>query len=289
MRPRSRTSEILKTILFIAEHPLTRDHPWRALARLFKWQVTSRCKQEVLIPWIGGSKLAVRRGMTGATGNIYCGLHEFPEMAFLLHLLRPNDLFVDVGANIGSYTVLASAVAGAETVALEPDPHTTRFLRRNIEVNDIDHRVTIFETAVGDRPGVARFTVGLDTINRIANDESTETRVVRVRTMDDLMDGLEPVMIKLDVEGHEANVVAGAKETLNKPSLVAIQTEDSSWEVVEPLINAGFERVHYDPLERKLLGQPRFNESNALFVRNRTLVERRIREACPFTALTIGL
>ena len=57
--------------------------------------------------------------MTGATGNIYAGLHEFVDMAFCLHLLRSGDLFVDVGANIGSYTVLASKVAGANSVTLE--------------------------------------------------------------------------------------------------------------------------------------------------------------------------
>jgi hypothetical protein len=56
------------------------------------------------------------------TGNLYAGLHEFSEMGFLLHLLRQNDLFVDVGANLGSYTVLASAVCQARNIAFEPVP-----------------------------------------------------------------------------------------------------------------------------------------------------------------------
>ena len=60
--------------------------------------------------------------MTGATGNIYTGLHEFEDMMFLLHLLRPGDIFVDAGANIGSYTVLASAVVGAKSISFEPVP-----------------------------------------------------------------------------------------------------------------------------------------------------------------------
>jgi hypothetical protein len=41
------------------------------------------------------SKLLVWKGLTGATGNIYCGLHEFEDMAFLLHFLRPRDLSAD--------------------------------------------------------------------------------------------------------------------------------------------------------------------------------------------------
>lgn len=46
--------------------------------------------------------------MTGATGNWYCGLQEYEDMSFVLHALRPGDLFVDVGANIGSYSILAA-------------------------------------------------------------------------------------------------------------------------------------------------------------------------------------
>jgi hypothetical protein len=51
---------------------------------------------------------------------IYCGLHEFTDMAFSLHFLSPEDLFVDVGADIGSYTVLASACAGRDRYPSNP-------------------------------------------------------------------------------------------------------------------------------------------------------------------------
>jgi hypothetical protein len=108
-------SSILPTLRFIASHPLGSRRPLSAYWRYARWQVESRLCAEVEFNWIEGAKLIARNGMTGATGNIYCGLHEFTDMAFLLHLLRPDDLFVDVGANIGSYTVLASAVCGART------------------------------------------------------------------------------------------------------------------------------------------------------------------------------
>jgi hypothetical protein len=98
---------LMQTARFIRRHPLTRNAPVAAIVRFAGWQVASRMRTEIVVDWIGGAKLAVRRGMTGATGNIYCGLHEFAEMGFLLHLLRPGDVFVDVGANVGSYTVLA--------------------------------------------------------------------------------------------------------------------------------------------------------------------------------------
>jgi hypothetical protein len=49
-------------------------------------------------------------GMTGATQNIYVGLQEFVDIMLTLHFLRKGDLFLDMGANVGSYTILASGV-----------------------------------------------------------------------------------------------------------------------------------------------------------------------------------
>ena len=73
--------------------------------------------------------------MRGATGNIYAGLHEFIDMIFRLYFLQPDDLFLDIGANVGSYTILASGVCGAETWAFEPDPDSASFLRRNFKMH----------------------------------------------------------------------------------------------------------------------------------------------------------
>ena len=111
---------LVNILNFIAGHPLTRDQKVRAFCRFLCWQIKCRLQREVIVPWIAGTNLAVRRGMAGATGNIYCGLHEFEDMAFLLHLLRPEDTFVDVGANIGSYTILAAGVCRARSIAFEP-------------------------------------------------------------------------------------------------------------------------------------------------------------------------
>ena len=57
--------------------------------------------------------------MYGATGNIYCGLHDFEEMSFLMHFLRAGDVFADVGVNVGAYSMLAASV-GARAIAFEP-------------------------------------------------------------------------------------------------------------------------------------------------------------------------
>ena len=60
----------------------------------------------VLLPFVNEVCLIVRPGMTGATGNVYSDLHEFEDLALVLHALRPDDLFVDIGANVESYLML---------------------------------------------------------------------------------------------------------------------------------------------------------------------------------------
>ena len=218
---------IINTLRFIRRHPLASRRPTRAYLRYARWQIESRLRREVEFDWIEGAKLVASRGMTGATGNIYCGLHEFVDMAFLMHLLRAGDLFFDVGANVGTYSVLASAVCGARTIAVEPDPGTASHLRRNIAANAIDRLVTVVEAAMGAEQGKARFTIGRDTTNRVVSSQSETdgTREVDVRPLDSIVGAEHPLLIKIDVEGYETHVVAGAKHTMAEASLRAILIE----------------------------------------------------------------
>lgn len=280
---------MVNTLSFITRHPLTRDRPLAALARFGRWQVESRLKREVEFQWIEGSKLLVRNGMTGATGNIYCGLHEFADMGFVLHLLRPGDLFVDVGANIGSYTVLASAVCGAETIAVEPDPGTLAALKRNIEVNRMGGLVTVVEAALGAAEGTARFTVGLDTMNKVTTNREAETQEVAVKRLDDVLKARDPLLIKLDVEGFEAEVLSGGAAVLAKPSLIGIETECRDPEVIALLNAAGFEELYYDPMTRLLLDEPRWSQSNALFIRDRAACAGRLAASRRFSILGMSI
>lgn len=256
-----------QTLRFILAHPMNRGRPVAALARFAKWQFQSRLQDEVIFDWIDGAKLAVRRGMTGATGNIYCGLHEYVDMRFVLDTLNPGNLFVDIGANAGSYTVLASKVRGARTIAVEPDPVTVRALWRNIEVNGIADKVRVVEAALGARAGTVSFTVGRDTINRVAQAGDENVRDVVVRTLDDVLGGEVPRVIKIDVEGYEAEVFKGAARTLTDPRLKAVITEAQDADVLAILKGAGFVQGYYDPRARKIRCSSTISSQNALMVR----------------------
>src|SRR5262245_46306688 len=163
--------------------------------------------------------------MTGATGNIYARLHEFADMAFTLHFLRPDDLFLDVGANVGSYTLLASGVCKARTIAFEPDPQTMALLRRNIDLNGLDGRVVLEQAAVGAEEGEVEFTIGRDTGNHVTKANEGRSQRVSMRALDRIVGLTPPTMVKVDVEGYEADVFRGAQAVLNAPMLKAVITE----------------------------------------------------------------
>lgn len=270
---------MFSTLKFIVTHPLAGRKPLTGLARYARWQIESRLRDSVTVEWVGGARLVARNGMTGATGNIYCGLHEFSDMGFLLHFLRVEDLFVDVGANIGSYTILAAAVCGASALSIEPDEQTADNLRINLDINSVGGHVEVCVCALGDHTGAIRFTVGLDTVNHVATADDMRTREVPMRRLDDIIADRSPHLLKMDVEGYEAQVIAGAIETLHRESLLAIITEGSGADVRGPIEAAGFQPYSYEPFSRTLTGLEGQNiagRHNALFIRNSDEVKQRI-------------
>ena len=83
-------SEIRRINEFLATHPLTRRRRLSATARVLRWQIVSRIRDEVIVDLIGGTRFAARRGMTGVSGNICAGLHEFAPR----RLASPRPTFV---------------------------------------------------------------------------------------------------------------------------------------------------------------------------------------------------
>jgi FkbM family methyltransferase len=242
----------------------------------------------IALPFVEGTALFAKRSMTGATGNWYCGLHEVRDMAFVLHLLRTDDHFLDVGANVGSYTVLAGGAAGAHVTAVEPIPETFAHLELNLALNGLAGRVRACQCGLSDVSGALRFTKDLDCVNHIlAQGEYLPAIEVPVRTLDDLVGSDIPVLIKIDVEGHERSVLLGASRTLAEPRLLAVVMETngsgarygiSDAELVSLMQGHGFSAYGYDPFDRRLIDASQV-DGNTVFVRDRATVESRLRDS----------
>lgn len=274
---------MLNTFNFIWNHPLSRKHRAAAFARYFRWQVSSRLAPgPIAVPFVDGSRLLVSRGMTGATGNVYCGLHEFEDMAFVLHLLGRGDLLADVGANIGSYSILAAS-RGAQSVAFEPSFAARTRLEENVRLNGFMSKVEVRPEAAGATEGGASFTLGQDTINHIvAPGEAGPSERVAVTTLDRALAGRVPTLVKINVEGFEAEVLAGAAQTLASANLLALIVE--IWDPMKsgagaPLRAAGFEPVNYEPFTRTLRHSEEGLRGNTIFVRRVDQVRVRLQSA----------
>ncbi|MEL6338657.1 MAG: FkbM family methyltransferase [Myxococcota bacterium] len=274
----------------LLDHPIARKQPLATLGRIFRWQVSSRLFGGYAVPFVGPTMLFVDRGMAGATGNIYYGLHEFEDMAFLLHMLRPGDLFIDVGSNVGVYSVLAAGVCSARTVAIEPIPTTLEALKRNLALNDLSTLVTVVEAAAGDSEEPVWMTTHRDAMNRIDTQSDSDANRMRVAVvrLDDCVDSA-PTLMKIDVEGYENQVLRGAESLLFKspPKAMIIERAGLNDQGLALLERTGFVEYSYDPWQRVV--SPGNSARNVLFVRDLDFVESRVRESRGFSLPRIGL
>lgn len=156
---------------------------------------------------------------------------------FLLALIKETKCktFVDVGANVGAYSVLMS-LAVSKVVAFEANPDAARELERNLEANGIFGE--IIQKAASDRNGSVKF----GTVSRLAGNSAVvvtaadqkfrQTSELECVTLDSVAGGIpEPIAIKIDVEGHERQVLSGAMATLRKPCVLQIEDLDGSLEI----------------------------------------------------------
>ena len=280
---------MLNALRHVWRHPLNADMPLSGIGRFVRWQIATRLLPgtAVAIPFTDRAQLLVSRGMYGATQNVYCGLNDFEDMSFLLHYLREGDVFLDVGANVGAYTVLASAAARARTYAFEPSPSAIHALRGNIELNRIVDRVNVEPYAIGRASGSVSMSTGGPSAMHHIGSEGSSFRI-EMRTIDSYH--LNPSIMKIDVEGYEAEVLAGAIETVARPELIAIITEnnddsvkygDGIQNISSFMTQHGFTAVTYDPWQRQFTAKHKRSD-NTLYLRDIEKVQRRVAEAQPF-------
>jgi FkbM family methyltransferase len=205
---------------------------------------------------------------------------EYEDMAFLLHTLTPSETFVDVGANIGAYTILASKVIGSKSISFEPLAKTAERLKDQIQINRIESLVTIKNMGVSSSEGELAFTKNNDTINKVSLiTEEEDTELVAVTTLDDALDINTQYFLKIDVEGFEYQVIQGAMELLSSGNVLGIIIElngsgeefgYTNEDIHRKLCELSFTPVSYNPATRTLntLNSYNRNSSNTIYVRN---------------------
>lgn len=194
---------------------------------------------EAIIPQSILMSIRVRRGLRGG--------HD-PELKILPFLARSGD-FVDVGANIGTWTGPA-ARSFRRVHAFEPDALIATTLQKCVPAN-----VTVHSIALSDHEGVGTFRIPIYRGRAVRTRSSLEAdvnpgceaivREIRLSSLDELeLQGID--VLKIDVEGHEAGVLKGSLKTLarERPTLI-VEIEDrhnagKSESIIQSLVDGGY-------------------------------------------------
>jgi FkbM family methyltransferase len=160
-------------------------------------------------------------------GNHGCwlGSYEQQKGAAIVRAISPGDVFYDIGANAGYYTLLGSRITGkvGHVYSFEPLPLNLSFLRKHIQLNSIENS-SVLEVAVAAVDGVAAFTIGENSCEGHLT-AATGIRTIQVKTasLDSLVSNnaiRPPKVIKCDIEGGEYDALQGAREVLRRYSPV---------------------------------------------------------------------
>ncbi len=140
---------------------------------------------------------------------------EWPELEWVAaHMLRPGDVAVDCGANNGFTSVFFAKCVGPQgrVFAFEPVPTNAADVRQNIALNDL-RNVELFQAAAGRTTGAVSI---LDAPNGVLGVSGIGAMVsVPMTSLDAALGDVKPTFIKIDVEGHELEVLAGAQRILS--------------------------------------------------------------------------
>lgn len=143
----------------------------------------------------------------------------------LAAVLRGGDLFLDVGANVGSLTLKAASLVGPTGYvhSFEANPRTCGYLEANIRLNRVERSVCVHRCALGEVSGVIQFALGRsDDMDHVVDTGGIK---VQIRRLDqELHDTKRIALLKVDVEGYEVPVLRGASALLGRTEAVYVES-----------------------------------------------------------------
>jgi FkbM family methyltransferase len=157
------------------------------------------------------------------SGSVYLGCYENKNFEIIKSILRPGWVFIDIGANIGLFTIYASGLVGnnGAVFAIEPDPDNVVLLKKNKIKNKLKN-ITIIAAAAGDRSGTSRLyrsNVNLADHRMYPSEDPRHSVRVKLIKLDDCLPKkikYKNIFIKIDVQGFEWKVWSGLREVIQK-------------------------------------------------------------------------
>ena len=193
----------------------------------------------VLVAPVWGGALVVPSYDLSSCSLIVNGAHEVPLTKYLIENVKPGQIVLDIGANIGYFTALLGCLVGpsGHVVAYEPNPRVYPFLMENLSLYNIKDRVTVLQKAAHAAAGRIKLYVAdrflgntsihqhdadyfskfYDTVSEIEADaEPLDANLERFAQID---------LVKLDIEGGEYHALLGMRELLAREAVGTIVME----------------------------------------------------------------
>ncbi|WP_144893047.1 FkbM family methyltransferase [Flavobacterium tiangeerense] len=279
MRIKYTYAKLLKRWDDFKQHPLTKDDVLKAFFRYVSFNsIQSLHPKPRQYDWIDGLKFYAQKGDAGIVANIYYKLFDYEDSMFLLHHLKPNELFIDVGANVGHFTLLAAGICQADVIAFEPIPSTFVKLKKNIDLNNLSQKITTYNIGIGEKESFLNFTQHKGVMNAVALEQESGYVTVEVKKLDTILADFAPTFLKVDVEGYEYFVLKGATAILKRESLKYIIIElnssnlkfgNTNQQIFELLLSFNFVPIRYDVENKKCIEMESFNTLtfNTIFIK----------------------
>jgi FkbM family methyltransferase len=190
-----------------------------------------------------------------STPNSFCEwraktlLTKEPETIKWLETFKPTDIFWDVGANIGLYSIFASVLTGCKTFAFEPESQNYAILNKNILFNKVDSLVQAYSIGISNITEInslnlSKFEVG-NSGHSLGNSKLKFSQGCISYSIDDLIDlGIPvPTHLKIDIDGLEHLVINGARKNLKSISSILIEINHDNEKhvaIINQLTEEGF-------------------------------------------------
>jgi len=179
---------------------------------------------------MNGYKLKFSESALAVT--LFADRHERHEDEDLVRkILNSGDVYVDVGANIGTLALTAATAVmpTGEVIAIEAHPETFKKLEENIRLNQFEIRA--INSAAGNTKGSIRFSnINSDDQNKVMADGGTGIDV-QVNTLDSILHDVKQInLLKIDVEGYEKFVLEGALQTMQRTGVILFESWDKHFQ-----------------------------------------------------------
>jgi FkbM family methyltransferase len=217
------------------QNPGNSGHRIARLCRAAGWQIRKRLlptKRTLRLP--NGARFVAYPDCVVSSALIYADWPEYHELQFMRRVFRTGEVVIDVGTNVGHIGLLLSDISGSENIfAFEPTPISFKRLVENWKENGWSPQ-NLFQAAVGDGTGFIRVpdTARPETKNSVVpKSKALGTVKVPLVSLDECRArwGKRTIgILKIDVEGYEPQVFAGAKKLLceDRPRILMFESLD---------------------------------------------------------------